>query len=276
MNRDALAETDIADHALNALSGSGVEEVVIIGRRGLRDAAYTAGEFLALGQLDGVDIIIERGDLDESAGDVERAWMLDIAREFAARPTTAGHRRIVFRFHTSPTAVVGESHATGLRVRSDGAVDEELESSMILRSIGYRGTPLGDLPVDSATGVMLNAGGRVLDDATPVPGVYVTGWIKRGPRGVIGTNRSCAEETVTKLLSDFESGRLTRESLNAATLQSFLSARGVRSVDWSGWRSIDTAERHRGKESARPRVKFVTIDELLGAAAGSQLQVGLG
>ncbi len=273
MDRGALAKTDIADHALEALSDSAVEEVVVIGRRGLRDAAFTAGEFLALGQLDGVDIIIERADLDERTDDVERAWMLDIAREIAARPSTAGHRRIVFRFHTSPTAVVGESHASGLHVRSDGAVDEELASSLILRSIGYRGSSLEDLPFDSATGVMPNAGGQVLADTTPVPGVYVTGWIKRGPRGVIGTNRSCAEETVTKLLSDFESGRLTGDSADAATLQSVLAARGVSPVNWSGWRSIDAAERQRGRDFARPRVKFVTTDELIGAAAGAQLRV---
>ena len=270
MSRDELTATDIADHALEALSDSAIEEVVVLGRRGPRDAAFSVGEFLALGDLPGIDVIID-ADCDLSPGpddDVETAMKLTVAREYRDRAPVPGNKRVVFRFHCAPVAIEGDDAVTGIRLR-DTRTDADagvLPASLVLRSIGYRGTPMPDLPFDEATGTIPNDGGRVVADAAALPGVYVTGWIKRGPRGVIGTNRTCAAQTVAALWADFDAGVLTRDVADRAALTATLADRGLAEVDWSGWRAIDKAERGRGADGRRPRVKFVTVEELLAAS----------
>lgn len=263
MDHAQLSATDIADHALNALSSSTIQEVVIVGRRGPRFGAFSAGELLALGHLEGVDVVIDGGDLgDEAEDSVETALKLQILREYAERPLTDGNKRIVFRFDTAPVEVVGSEHAEGLRVGRDGATDV-IETALILRSIGYHGSPVPGLPHDRQRGVIPNDGGRVLGDATR--GVYVTGWIKRGPRGVIGTNRVCAQETVASLWQDYTEGSLSRDVADRDSLRTLLDGRGVNPVAWQGWKAIDSAERDRGAEAARPRVKFVALEQMLAA-----------
>jgi ferredoxin/flavodoxin---NADP+ reductase len=264
MGSDGLADTDAAEHALDALRHSAIEEVVILGRRGLRDAAFSVGEFLALGHLDGVDVVIEPDDLpDADDTDVETTFKLEVASEYAHRAPTPGNKRIVFRFNATPVEVVGVERAEGLRL--DGG--EVIDAALILRSIGYRGAPMPGLAYDDANGVIPNDHGRVLDGSgRPVPGVYVTGWIKRGPRGVIGTNRACAEETVTALWDDFAAGLLDRSVEGRDALQALLTTRGARPIPWHGWRAIDEAERARGTAASRPRVKFVAVAEMLSAA----------
>jgi ferredoxin--NADP+ reductase len=281
LDHDELSKTDIAAHALDALSDSQIREVVILGRRGPRDAAFSAGEFLALGHLAGVDVVIDGDELAASStDDVETELKLQLAREYADTSATPGNKRIVFRFLVSPAEVVGSDRAVGLRVvpngldeagglvagdPSDG--DELIEASLILRSIGYHGSAIDGLPYDAAKGVTPNDHGRVVDgDGQPLDGVYVTGWIKRGPRGVIGTNRSCAEETVAQLLDDYADGRLTREVAGRDALIELLSHRGSNPIVWTGWRAIDAAERKRGNEESRPRVKFVDVAEMVSAA----------
>lgn len=266
-----LANTDIAQHALDALAHSNIREVVIVARRGLRAAAFSAGEFLALGHLDGIDVVIDGDDPSaDPADDVETAIKLAAARAHAARPATLGNKRIVFKFLATPTEVLGTDAVTGLRVTgTDTGAVQDIPTSLLLRSIGYRGAPLGDLEFDQAAGIVPNADGRVLDAADrPVPGVYVTGWIKRGPRGVIGTNRTCAEETVDHLFEDFDAGVLGSgtDTGGRDRLRALLADRGLAPVDWAGWRGIDAAERDRGAGTARPRVKIVAIDEMLSAA----------
>jgi len=264
MGSERLADTDAAEHAVQALRHSAIDEVVILGRRGLRDAAFSVGEFLALGHLDGVDVVIEPGDLsDASHTDVEASFTLEIAGEYARRTPTPGNKRIVFKFNATPVEVVGVERTEGLRLQ-DGEV---IDAGLVLRSIGYRGAPMPGLTFDDANGVVPNDGGRVLDGSgSPVPGVYVTGWIKRGPRGVIGTNRACAEETVAALWDDFAAGLLDRAVENRDELQDFLIERGAHPIPWSGWRAIDDAERARGVTASRPRVKFVALAEMLSAA----------
>lgn len=281
MKPEELEKTDIADHALEALRHSSVREVVIVARRGPRDAAYTAGEFLALGNLADVDVVVDHPDLDPAPGDDhETALKLEIARDYASRPRTAGNKRIVFRFMTSPTEIIGSDHVTGLRVvantvdetgalvvgRPDGET-EIIETSLVLQSIGYRGSAVEGVPFDNDKGAVPNERGRVTDlDGEIVPGVYVAGWIKRGPRGVIGTNRVCAGETVHRLLEDFREGRLSRDVKGREALRELLAARDVARLDWSGWEAIDTAERERGAAAVRPRVKLVDVSEMLTAA----------
>jgi ferredoxin--NADP+ reductase len=264
MDSERLANTDAAEHALDALRHSAIQEVVILGRRGLRDAAFSVGEFLALGHLDGVDVVIEPGDVTDGAdADVETSFTLEIADEYARRAPTPGNKRIVFRFNATPVEVVGPERTEGLRLEGGEVID----AGLVLRSIGYRGAPMPGLAFDDENGVVPNDGGRVLDGSgSPVPGVYVTGWIKRGPRGVIGTNRACAEETVTALWHDFDTGLLDRAVEDRDALQALLAERGARPIPWHGWQAIDEAERARGVTASRPRVKFAAVAEMLSAA----------
>jgi ferredoxin--NADP+ reductase len=222
--------------------------------------------------------------------DVEARLKLDIAREFAQRTPDPRNKRIVLRFLTSPVELVGDQHVTGLRVvhnRMDesgrlvpgdpAAGTELIETSLALRAIGFYGTPIEGLPFDVASGTIPNADGRVLDEhGQPLPGVYVTGWIKRGPSGVIGTNRTCAEQTVARLWEDFDAGVLSRDVADRAGLQRLLRDNGADPVDWWGWRAIDAAERKRGADASRPRVKFVHITDMLAAARGSPPAEGHG
>ncbi|MET9214059.1 MULTISPECIES: FAD-dependent oxidoreductase [unclassified Nocardia] len=261
----ALAATDIADHALAALSEQRIEEVVILGRRGPREAAFSVGEFSALGHLDGVDVAIEAGDLSAHPDDdVETAAKLELARAYADRPPTPGNRRIVFRFHAAPVELIGTERVEALRVSGD---PDPIETTLVFRSIGYRGRPVHGLPYDARTGTIPHRVGRVVDtDGAAVPGVYVTGWIKRGPRGVIGTNRSCAAETVAGLLADHANGDLDRPVEDRRALLELITDRGLTPVDWPGWRAIDAAERDCGAARDRPRVKLVSVEELLDTA----------
>jgi ferredoxin--NADP+ reductase len=266
----ALAGTDIIDHALNVLSSSGIREVLIVARRSLRDAAFSAGEFLALGHLDGVNIIIEDEDLSPHPDDgLEEKLKLKIAREYAERPNDPGNKRLVFRFGLTPTEVIGAQRAEGLRVvpteTSNGG--EVIETSLIVTAVGYRAYPIDGVPYDAATGVIPNDAGRVLGpDGTVMPGVYVTGWAKRGPRGVIGTNRACAADTVGQLLADFDDGKLSSDVAAPEGLSTLLAQRGATPLTWKHWQNIDAEERRRGAETGRPRMKFVDIDEMLTAA----------
>lgn len=261
LDQQALRDTDIAAHALEALRDSAIQEVVILGRRGVTDAAFSVGEFLALGHLDGIDVIID-GPLEDPVDDTD-LWAtlkLDIAREYAERPSTPGNKRIVFRFSSSPVEIVGDGRVQALRV-----TDKELPTGLVLRSIGYRGVPVDGLPFDETAGVVPNVAGRV-DGAL---GSYVTGWIKRGPRGVIGTNRTCAEETVGELWRDHLDGALHRTVAGQDELRKLLKDNGVQAIDWPGWRAIDAAERERGTAASRPRVKFIGIPEMRTTARGA-------
>lgn len=272
-----LATTDIADHALQALEASAVREVVILARRGPRQAAFSLGEFLALGQMSDVEVVIDDHGLDaDPSDDVETAVKLEIAREYARRPSSAATKRIVFRFFAAPDEIVGDDRVAGLRVTptelgADGVAvpsgeSEVIESSLILHSTGYRGSEVPGVPFDAATGTVPNAGGRVLDESgQPVPGVYVTGWIKRGPRGVIGTNRTCAEQTVGALWEDFDAGELASDIRDRVELGELVATRDITPLDWTDWMVIDAAERESGAASSRPRAKVVDVAAMLDA-----------
>lgn len=254
---ETLAGTDIAEHALEALRDSAVREVVVLARRGPRNAAFSVGEFLALGSLPGVDVIIEADDLEaDPDDDVETVIKLEIVREYAQRPTTPDNKRIVFRFNAAPEEIVGDDQVAGLRV---GGSAEPIATSLILRSTGYLGSPIADVPFDEASGTVPNDRGRVVG----MTGVYVTGWIKRGPRGVIGTNRSCAEQTVARLWEDFDAGVLTTEVGDRAEIDAVIASHGATPLSWQDWTAIDEAERDRGEQVSRPRVKFVDVADML-------------
>ena len=266
LDDDALHATDAADHAVTALRNSGVKEVVLLARRGPRHAAFSVAEFLALGDLPGVDVVIDSTDLDAKPGDdVETRWKLAAAREFAKRPRTAVNKRIVFQFQAKPLRLLGTHRVDAIEIDTPAGI-QTIDTSFVLRSIGYRGEAIGDLPFDEDAAIVPNDGGRVLDaDGTPVYGVYVTGWIKRGPRGVIGTNRACAKQTVAQLWSDYDAGRLNPRIDH--DVRGLLAERGISAADWDGWRRIDAFERDAGAAAGRPRRKITSRVELMAVAS---------
>ncbi|MGW4241051.1 FAD-dependent oxidoreductase [Nocardia sp. NPDC004722] len=291
VNPDELAKTDIADHALDALRRSNIKEVVVLGRRGPLQAAYTSSEFLALGHLKGVDIIVDpedlvldpasQAELDDPEVEPSLKLKYTLAEEYAAGKRNPDHKRIVFRYLVSPTAVTGTDKVEGIEFVHNELVQENgrtvarasdrtdsLSASLVLRSIGYKGQPVADVPFDESKGVIPNDKGRVLADGNPVAGVYVSGWIKRGPRGVIGSNRVDSQETVDQLIADFTAGKLAAPQGNRAALEALLSERQPDQIGRDGWKAIDAAEKTAGKAGGRPRVKFTKIEDLLKAAKG--------
>lgn len=215
---ESLARSEISPAALDALRGSSIREVLVLGRRGPAEAAFTLPELIGLAGLEDVDVLVEGGPA-VCAG-LPDSPQVDLLRELAGRSARDDRRRIVLRFHTAPVAIQGEGHVTGIEVARtelvtgpDGVPRASLTddrsvipASMVLRSVGYRGIPLPGLPFDDATGTVPNEHGCV------EPGVYVAGWIKRGPTGFLGTNKSCAEETVAALLADVSAGHLPATS----------------------------------------------------------------
>ncbi len=263
---ERLAATDIADPALAALRHSRVREVVVIGRRGPAEAAFTLPELVGLAGLDDVDVVVEGG----TDGVEVTSPKTRILAEIAARPRRPGLRRIVLRFTTAPTRVVGNAPSTGsgqrrvegLEVVRTTVVDgravptdetEVIEAGLVLRAVGYRARPVAGLPFDDERAVVPNDGGRV------EPGTYVAGWIKRGPTGFLGTNKSCSQETVAALLADADAGLLRPPRLAAARRRD--------EIDSAGWQAIDSAERHAGELAGRPRVKLTDRAALRAAAA---------
>ncbi|MBF6240044.1 FAD-dependent oxidoreductase [Nocardia otitidiscaviarum] len=290
MDPEALAKTDVADYALDALRRSTITEVVVLGRRGPLQAAYSSPEFMALTHLKGVDVVVDPADLEL---DPESRVLLDdpdvephlklkytLAQEYAAKTPTPGNKRIVFRYLVSPTAITGDGKAETVEFVHNDLVTENgrtvarasdrtgcLDASLVLRSIGYRGEPVADIPFDEVNGVIPNEKGRVLQaDGSPLPGVYVSGWIKRGPRGVIGSNRVDSAQTVDALIEDFTAGKLAAPSADRAALRALLAQRQPDLVDRAGWKAIDAAEKTAGKTAGRPRVKFTSLENLLKAA----------
>ncbi|SHU39182.1 NADPH-ferredoxin reductase fprA [Mycobacteroides abscessus subsp. abscessus] len=255
----ALAATDIAEHALESLRHSNIDEIVVLGRRGPEQAAFTEPELEELGQLIGVDVVVDPDDLPISQRDDPRGRLAMLA-EYATRKPTPGNKRIVLKFHTRPVEAVGESAVATLRVERQGEIFE-LAASLVVHAVGYVGSPLHGVPFDAERGIICNDGGRV----TGQPGIYVAGWIKRGPTGVIGTNKACAHQTVDALASDARAGLLPVGSpIGRDALQRRLSEGCA--TDFAGWRAIDEHERNRGQLHGRPRIKVTRVSELVDIA----------
>lgn len=281
---DALAATDIADHALAALRQSRIQNVIVLGRRGIAQAAYTNSEFLALAELSGVDIVIDPAELalDPATAVAESADTLDstiamkirLARELAGRQPeqSSSGKQIVFRYLCSPTEILGGNHVQRMRcARSTfgesgevvGTVAQfDLDTGLVLRAVGYRGQPIPGLPFDEATGVVPNSAGRVIVQRHVLPRVYVAGWIKRGATGGIGMNRRCGQETAEAILTDFASRPPRRDLHPPDATNNLIDARGGKPIYRVGWENIDAVERAAGLERGRRRVKLVRIDEL--------------
>lgn len=287
---DQLENTDIADHALDALRHSNIREVVLLGRRGPVQAAYSSSEFLAFNDLPGVDIVLDERELDSDPAskallespEVEPALALKmrLAEEFARRPVDPDNKHVVFRYLVSPVEILGTDHVEGVRiaknelVESGGALKanptdqtEEFETCLVLRSIGFRGRPLLGLPFNERRGIVPNKSGRVISaDGHPITGVYVAGWIKRGANGTIGTNKHCAHETIASIIEDFMSEKLPAPEADRNSFERLLSQRQPELISGAGWHAIDQAERKRGDSAGRPRVKFTDVAKMVDIA----------
>ena len=287
-----LERTDIADHALEALRASAIEEVVVVGRRGPAQAAFTSAELRELGRLDGVDMRVDPAEVELDP--VSAAWLeeegtftarknVELLREFAARPPVAdARRRILLRFLRSPAEIRGDGRVEAIDLRrneivrgEDGtlrarSVDEDVETiscGLVLRSVGYRAVPLPDVPFDERHFVLPNRRGRVLTpDGDFLPGVYAVGWIKRGPTGILGTNKRDAEQTVSCLVEDLAA--LPEPPDRDRPIDALLAERKPDVVTLEGWRAIDAHELASGRDQKRPRVKLASRSELLAVAGG--------
>ncbi len=285
-----LAGTDIAGHALRALSASNIREVTILGRRGPAQAAFTYRELRELAERDDIDVIVDPGDMDldpHSRHDADqnpergRDQILSLLSDLAARGDRGRDRRIIFRFLVSPVRIVGTDHVEGVEIvhnelyRGDnGALraraterHEVIPSDLLFRAIGYQGVALPGVPFDSRTSTIPNDDGRVvnLSDGTPRPGEYVAGWIKRGPTGIIGTNKPDSHESVEALLEDARGGRLRPEVLPSSVFDRFLAERQAEVVSFEDWQYLDMCETTKGAERGRPRLKFARVESMLRA-----------
>jgi ferredoxin/flavodoxin---NADP+ reductase len=274
---DDLARTDIADHALEALRGSAVREVVIAARRGPAHSAFTLPELIGLTGTS--DVVLDPGDHQlvardlASVSDMLTRNKLEILSKLgdASAPRFRTQRpQIRLAYQLTPQRVLGEQRATGVQFSVTGTDEvRRLDAGLVLTSIGYRGKLIRDLPFDESADVVPNEDGRVVDpgSAEPVPGAYVAGWIKRGPTGFIGTNKSCSLHTVQALVADFNAGRLTDPVAKSEALDGLVHARQPDAVDSAGWGAIDAAEIARGSHDGRPRNKFTNVADMLAAAA---------
>jgi ferredoxin--NADP+ reductase len=302
-----LAPTDTADHALDVLAHSSVTEVVVAGRRGPAQAAFTNPELRELADLADADIVVDPDELDAALAIPDPDALqnptsrrnVELLRAYASTPPSGRPKRIVLRFLLSPTSLIpGDTgHLSAVEfvrnrlaptptggLRAEPTDEREtIPAGLVFRAIGYRGIPLPGVPFDERAGTIPHDAGRVLDPATaaPLPGEYVVGWIKRGPSGVIGTNKKDAQETVNAIFADLPADSAddssaavslahTPDTPDPSAIEALLRTRQPDLVTYSGWESIDRHERALGEPSGRPRVKLTRLDELLRVAASEQ------
>ncbi|MBK9124200.1 MAG: FAD-dependent oxidoreductase [Chloroflexi bacterium] len=284
-----LSQTDIADYALDALDQSRVKEIIVIGRRGPAQAAFTPPELKELSEMPDTDLIIAPEDavLDplseawlKTSGDRDAAKNVALLQEYSQRAPQGKSRRIVMRFLTSPLAIHGGGKVEAVTLGRNQLVERDhgylsaeptgeteiVSAGLVFRSVGYRGVALPGVPFDAKRGVIPNSAGRVLNapGGEPVPGLYAVGWIKRGPSGIIGTNKPDSIATVDSLLADLQTGALG-ETPAGGDLESVLRAAGVRVVSYGDWQRLDTLETHAGERLGRPRVKLTDVAQMLAA-----------
>ncbi len=276
-----LDHTDMPQHVFDTLAQSQVTDVYLLGRRGPAQAAFTTKELKELGELVDAEVIVRPEDveLDEASAAVaasERAVgrNVDVIREWSLRAPEGKRRRIHVRFLSRPVEMLGDDRVRSVvvertRLTPEGKAEgtgemEEIAADLVVRSVGYRGTALGDVPFDSDRNVIPHTAGRVERDGVVVPGEYVAGWIKRGPTGIIGTNKKDAVQTVASLLEDAAAGRLPQPG-RPGGIDGVLDEHGVRAVTTAGWRAIDAAERSLGATRGRDRTTIHDRDDLLAA-----------
>jgi ferredoxin/flavodoxin---NADP+ reductase len=280
---DQLTDTDMADEVLDCFSRKTVTDVHVLGRRGPAYTAFTTKELRELGQIADVDVLVDPADLELDASSqavIEQnkvaARNLSVLQDWAARPLSGASKRITFHFWSRPTMIIGDDQVTAVEIErtmidSNGFVTGRpgggftLPADLVVRSVGYRGLPLTGIPFDESTGRVPHSEGRVIRDGEFSPDEYVTGWIKRGPTGVIGTNKSDAVETVTSLLADARDGAVKAHG-RSGDLDRLLAQRGIRPLGMSAWHRIDAAEIKLGVSHGRLRTTLAHRRDLLEAA----------
>ena len=293
-----LAVTDMADYAIDALSRSKVKEVYLLGRRGPAQAAFTNPEVKELGELEDADALVlpAEAQLDAvsqaevSAGnDPTLQKKVEILQEYAQRQPTGKSRKLYLRFLVSPVELYGDANGCVTKMRlvrnvlyktETGTIRpkptdqfEELQVGLVFRSVGYRGVPLPDVPFNDKWGVILNEKGRVLDPATkqPIAGQYTSGWIKRGPSGVIGTNKPDSVETAMCMLEDMQKGATFQPTQpDVDSIDKLVRERQPRFFSFADWLALDKLEVAKGAAQGRPRVKFTSVEEMLAALGRKQ------
>lgn len=284
---EELVKTDIADYALEALKASSIREIYVVGRRGPLQAAFTNPEIKELGELQEADIIVPPSEaqldpLSQTAletADKSARVNVEVLQKYAQQTPSGKKKQLIFRFLASPTELIGTDHVEAVKLvkniltQSDdgslrpkaGTQTETLPCGLVFRSIGYKGVALPDVPFDAKNGVIPNQKGRVVDSQQCViDGEYVVGWIKRGPSGIIGTNRPDSVESVESALEDVRAGKtLSPASVELEAIPALLQARGVDYTSYADWQTLDQAEQDRGAAQGRPRVKFSRIDDML-------------
>ncbi|OHV02027.1 FAD-dependent oxidoreductase [Mycobacterium talmoniae] len=273
---DELARTDISDNALAALRDSRVQEVVIVARRGPAASAFTLPELIGLTQT--AEVVLDAADHDRVRRDLATTdsaltrRKLEILSKLGDASAPITRPRIRLAYELTPKRVIGPQRVTAMEFTRTGTdAVETLPAGLVLTSIGYHGKAIADLPFDDDAGVVPNDAGRVVDPASgqPVPGAYVSGWIKRGPTGFIGTNKSDSLQTVHTLVADYNAGRLGELAGGPRAIARLVHARQPEVIDAAGWKAIDAAEIARGAADGRPRDKFVDIRDMLAAAASA-------
>ncbi len=287
LTRDELAQTDVADHALEVLAESNVREIVVLGRRGPAQAAFTNPELLELGEMTDADVFVDPGDveldplskafIESEAAHTTKKKNVEILTGYAGREPLGRRRRIVLRFLVSPVEILGTERVEGIRIAhnelvegDDGSlrarptdITEELDCGLVFRSIGYQGTRIDGVPFDERSCTIPNERGRIADRS----GEFAVGWIKRGPTGIIGTNKRDAQETVGAILEDLDADRLaTPADPERDSMEALLAERQPDAVSYAGWQAVDRVEREAGEPQGRPRVKLCSFEELLEAA----------
>jgi ferredoxin--NADP+ reductase len=285
---EELAPTDTTDPAIEAIGSSTIREIVVVGRRGPAQASWTTQELKELGELAGADLFVDPAELELDPAseaslehDTNSKRNLEVLREFASREPAGKPVALRLRFLASPVALHGEDRVESIELVHNRLEDQDgrlvavptgdhetLECGLVFRSVGYRGVGLPELPFDERRGTIRNELGRIVDaGGNHVARSYCAGWIKRGPTGIIGTNKKDAGETVAQLLEDIDAGRIAhREEVTPEAAEALIAERDVRAVMYAGWTSIDELERSAGEKLGRPRVKLRTWEELLEVA----------
>lgn len=286
-----LRTTDIVAHALEALARSRIRDIHLLGRRGPVQASFTTAELRELSRMEGCALHVSARDLELEAAcraelelpEAETARKtFRLLQDIAAQPARTAERRLHLHFRTSPAAILGRDRVGGVRIsrtaleglpgsRTATPTGEtfDLPCGLVVRSAGFRAVPLDGVPFDPKRGRVPNAAGRVTLGGRVLPGLYVAGWMKRGPSGVIGTNRVCGQETARAVVADL-TGRAVRSDPEWR-LDDLLNARGVNFIRHEGWTRIDALERDRGAASGKPREKLTRLPELLAAARDTTL-----
>lgn len=280
---DELKQTDIADHALQQLAESKIKEIHVIGRRGPVQAKFTPEELKEFGELEDCNPVVDSSTLQlneasqkelESPEGRTNVKNFEVFKDFANRDLTKKNRSCFFRFLEGPIELMGTERLEGILLAKNSLIGDpfkqraektgetvEQKCGILFRSIGYNGIPIEGVPFDEKEGIFPNDKGRLLDNGSVVNGVYVTGWIKRGPSGIIGTNKPDSAETVNCLLEDIE--KIDGEKPGNSGIMKILSEKQIRSVNYDGWKKIDEAEVKRGEPKGKPREKFTRIEEML-------------